>query len=257
MKKNNKSWILFLTAILVCGLFTLTGASAASAAAEAAAASSETKNGWKTESGYKYYYINGKKQTGLKTIKKKLYYFDSKGRLTVSRHGIKIGKNYYAINAKGVATKVTEVEGLAGIRVDKLAGKTTNKNTLLKKAFNWSRELKYRSVKETKKNAAAYYGTYGFKNNCGDCYVQAAAFYWMAKSIGFTNMSFVQGTVPSTKGVNQPHGWVERKVGKKYYFFDPNAAGDKKAKVTYNFLYGTPGSLHYNDSHNHRVQYTE
>ena len=217
----------------------------------------EVKNGWIKEKGATYHYKNGEKLTGLQKINKKLYYFDKSGKRVDNKRGIRIGKYYYKINSKGVAVKVSEAEGLAGIQVDRLAGKTTDKNAILKKAFNWSAKLKYglKGLKKATKNQAEYYGAFGFKNNYGDCYVQAATFYWMAKSIGFSGMKFVQGYVPSTTGVKQPHGWVERKVGTKYYFFDPNAAGEKKAKTTYNFLYGTPGSFAYNDSHQHKVQY--
>ena len=60
------------------------------------------KNGFRTVNGKKYYYKNGKKVT--------------------NKYGYKIGKNYYRISKKGVVTKVSEAEGLAGIRLDKCGG---------------------------------------------------------------------------------------------------------------------------------------
>lgn len=213
------------------------------------------KNQWKSSF---YYGKNGARLTGLQTINNKVYYLGgTNGKKITNKLGIKVGKNYYRINGSGVCTRVSEVMGLAGIQLEKL-GMGTNQEKNLKKAFDWSTSVRYMAMQGPAdgKNIPEYYAIYGFKTKpgWGDCNVNSATFYYMAKVLGYTDMQFIQGRVPQANGVMGDHAWCERKVGTKYYFFDPNAAA--AGKVGFNFLYGTSGSYRYMDSHNHVVQAT-
>jgi hypothetical protein len=107
---------------------------------------------------------------------------------------------------------------------------------------------------------------YGFGAGRGDCAVQAATFYYMAKVLGYNNFEFVEAkivtagnkeTLKVTK--TSPHAWVEKVSGGKRYFFDPNAAYQKRKTnasyktdaTTYNFQFGAKGTYWYYDSHGH------
>ena len=148
-------------------------------------------------------------------------YYNKKGKLVKNKYGYKIGKKYYRISKKGVVTKLSTAEGLAGARLDKCGGN-------LKKAFKWSStKIRYfGNVGKPKKgqNEVEHYATYGFRNGRGDCYVMAATFCMMAKVKGNKNVYMVKGTVPQANGKNGAHGWCEVKNGKKTYVYDPNFA---------------------------------
>lgn len=150
----------------------------------------------------------------------KTYYYKN-GKMVKNKYGIKIKGKYYRISKKGIVTKVSTAEGLAGIRLDKCGGD-------LKKAFTWSStKIKYfANVGKPKKgqNEVEYYATYGFRNRRGDCYVMAATFCMMAKVKGNKTVYMVKGTVPQANGKNGAHGWCEVKNGKKTYVYDPNFA---------------------------------
>ncbi len=150
----------------------------------------------------------------------KTYYYKN-GKMVKNKYGIKIKGKYYRISKKGIVTKVSTAEGLAGIRLDKCGGD-------LKKAFTWSStKIQYSgNVGKPKKgqNEVEYYATYGFKKGRGDCYVMAATFCMMAKVKGNKTVYMVKGTVPQANGKNGAHGWCEVKNGKKTYVYDPNFA---------------------------------
>ena len=185
-------------------------------------------------------------KNGFYTKDGKTYYYKS-GKLVKDKLGIKIKKSYYKISKKGVVTKVSEAEGLAGIRLEK-CGRD------LKKAFKWSSTniQYYGSVKKPKKsqNEVEYYAAYGFKNGRGDCYVMAATFCMMAKVKGYKNVRFVKGSVPQRNGVNGEHAWCEIKTRGKIYVSDPNFAYSYKnnpnAHSGYMFKYNTKGTYKYN-----------
>lgn len=182
------------------------------------------KNGFRTVKGKKYYYKNGKKVT--------------------NKYGYKIGKNYYRISKKGVVTKVSEAEGLAGIRLDKCGGD-------LKKAFKWSSNLGYMADcgKPSKgQKEVEHYAIYGFKYGRGDCYVMAATFCMMAKVKGL-KVYYVKGQIKKSGGRFGEHGWCEVSYKGKTLVYDPNFAkefkGVKGAHSGYKFTYGQGGTLQY------------
>ena len=173
-------------------------------------------------------------------------YYNKNGKLVKNKYGYKIGKYYYRITKKGVATRISTAQGLAGARLDKCGGD-------LKKAFKWSStKIKYwGNVGKPRKgqNQVEYYATYGFKNGRGDCYVMAATFCMMAKAKGL-KVRFVKGSVPQRNGKNGAHAWCEIKSGSTWYVYDPNFAYSYKnnpnAHSGYKFKYGTKGTYKYN-----------
>lgn len=185
-------------------------------------------------------------KNGLVTVNGKLNYYKN-GKLVKDKLGIKIKKKYYKIDKKGVATRVSEAEGLAGIRLEK-CGRD------LRKAFNWSstKITYFGNCGKPRKGQkeVEYYATYGFKYGKGDCYVMAATFCMMAKVKGYSRVYFVKGSVPQANGTNGAHGWCEIKTKGKIYVFDPNFAytyrNNPNVNSGYMFRYGTPKTYKYN-----------
>ena len=93
----------------------------------------EKKEGWETVDGVKYYYVNGEKITNkVEKIGKYTYCFDKTGKLVTNKPYYKVNaKTYYKIKKNGQATKLSAVETMAAVRLQKCKGN-------LKKAFNWS-----------------------------------------------------------------------------------------------------------------------
>lgn len=191
----------------------------------------------------------------------KQYYYNSQGKLVKGKYGYKIGSSYYKISSTGVLTKVSKAEGLAGIQLNSYYGKS--KSQALWQAFQWSAKFDY-FTNNTKvpsgQSKAAYFGVYGFQHKRGDCNVQAATFYWMAKVLGY-KVKFVQGYVPTAADKNgKPtkfgaHAWTTITSGGKTYVYDPNFSGhcmknniSKGIKSGYKFEYGTKGTYRYFNS---------
>ena len=185
----------------------------------------------------------------------KTYIYTEKGKQIKNKPVYKLvvdGKEqYYSVNKKGVAKKLTGLKKLAAERLTLLkAGKKKSVKNL-KKAFLWSAKLKYRNntVKKKGSKAAKYYGKYGFENMRGDCNTQAFTFYWMAKVLGYSP-KVIQGYVPDGSLSNlRRHAWVIMKIGKKQYYFDPNfnqTFSKSKGKYCgFKFRYGTKGTYRY------------
>lgn len=129
----------------------------------------EKKEGWETVDGVKYYYVNGEKITNkVEKIGKYTYCFDKTGKLVTNKPYYKVNaKTYYKIKKNGQATKLSAVETMAAVRLQKCKGN-------LKKAFNWSVSLQYAGNVKVSKKTPTEYGLYGFKTGSGDCYVMAA-----------------------------------------------------------------------------------
>ena len=205
----------------------------------------EVKNGWETVNGVKYYYENGKKVTNkAKKIGKYIYCFDKSGKLVTNKPYYKINaQTYYKIKKNGQATKLSTVETMAAIRLQKCKGN-------LKTAFNWSASLKYAGNIKISKKTPTEYGLYGFRTGNGDCYVMAATFYWMAKVAGY-DAHYVKGYVPKKNGTKGAHAWVEidHKVGgkTKTYVYDPNFQQEYASwgYSGYKFVYGTKHTPRY------------
>lgn len=202
----------------------------------------EKKEGWETVDGVKYYYVNGEKITNkVKKIGKYTYCFDKTGKLVTNKPYYKVNsKTYYKIKKNGQATKLSTVETMAAVRLQKCKGN-------LKKAFNWSVSLQYAGNVKVSKKTPTEYGLYGFKTGSGDCYVMAATFYWMAKVAGY-DAHYVKGYFQKSGGKKGAHAWVEidQKVNgkKKTYVYDPNF--QKEYKLNGNKLtYGAKRTLKY------------
>lgn len=149
-------------------------------------------------------------------------------------------KTYYKIKKNGQATKLSAVETMAAIRLQRCKGN-------LKKAFNWSVSLQYEGNVKVSKKTPTEYGLYGFKTGSGDCYVMAATFYWMAKVAGY-DAHYVKGYFQKAGGKKGAHAWVEidQKVKgkKKTYVYDPNFQKEYKLNG-YKLTYGAKKTLKY------------
>lgn len=202
----------------------------------------EKKEGWETVDGVKYYYVNGEKITNkVKKIGKYTYCFDKTGKLVTNKPYYKVNsKTYYKIKKNGQATKLSTVETMAAIRLQKYKGN-------LKKAFNWSASLQYRGTVNVSKKTPTEYGLYGFKTSGGDCYVMASTFYWMAKVAGY-DAHYVKGYFQKSGGRKGAHAWVEidQKVGgkTKTYVYDPNFQQEYELNG-YKLTYGAKKTLKY------------
>ena len=202
----------------------------------------EQKEGWDTVDGVKYYYVNGEKITNkVEKIGKYTYCFDKTGKLVTNKPYYKVNaKTYYKIKKNGQATKLSAVETMAAVRLQKCKGN-------LKKAFNWSVSLQYAGNVKVSKKTPTEYGLYGFKTGSGDCYVMAATFYWMAKVAGY-DAHYVKGYFQKSGGKKGAHAWVEidQKVNgkKKTYVYDPNFQKEYKLNG-YKLTYGAKRTLKY------------
>lgn len=202
----------------------------------------EKKEGWETVDGVKYYYVNGEKITNkVEKIGKYTYCFDKIGKLVTNKPYYKVNaKTYYKIKKNGQATKLSAVETMAAVRLQKCKGN-------LKKAFNWSVSLQYAGNVKVSKKTPTEYGLYGFKTGSGDCYVMAATFYWMAKVAGY-DAHYVKGYFQKSGGKRGAHAWVEidQKVKgkKKTYVYDPNFQKEYKLNG-YKLTYGAKRTLKY------------
>lgn len=202
----------------------------------------EKKEGWETVDGVKYYYVNGEKITNkVKKIGKYTYCFDKTGKLVTNKPYYKVNsKTYYKIKKNGQATRLSTVETMAAVRLQKCKGN-------LKKAFNWSVSLQYAGNVKVSKKTPTEYGLYGFKTGSGDCYVMAATFYWMAKVAGY-DAHYVKGYFQKSGGKKGAHAWVEidQKVHgkKKTYVYDPNFQKEYKLNG-YKLTYGAKRTLKY------------
>mgnify|MGYP000806882322 CR=1 FL=1 len=202
----------------------------------------EKKEGWETVDGVKYYYVNGEKITNkVKKIGKYTYCFDKTGKLVTNKPYYKVNsKTYYKIKKNGQATRLSTVETMAAVRLQKCKGN-------LKKAFNWSVSLQYAGNVKVSKKTPTEYGLYGFKTGSGDCYVMAATFYWMAKVAGY-DAHYVKGYFQKSGGKKGAHAWVEidQKVKgkKKTYVYDPNFQKEYKLNG-YKLIYGAKRTLKY------------
>lgn len=202
----------------------------------------EKKEGWEIVDGVKYYYVNGEKITNkVKKIGKYTYCFDKTGKLVTNKPYYKVNaKTYYKIKKNGKATKLSAVETMAAVRLQKCKGN-------LKKAFNWSVSLQYAGNVKVSKKTPTEYGLYGFKTGSGDCYVMAATFYWMAKVAGY-DAHYVKGYFQKSGGKKGAHAWVEidQKVNgkKKTYVYDPNFQKEYKLNG-YKLTYGAKRTLKY------------
>ena len=71
------------------------------------------------------------------------------------------------------------------------------------------------------KTTMEWYAEYGFVNGKGNCYVMAAMFCEMAKTLGY-DAHLISGKVPLWNGGWGPHSWVEVIIDGVVYVCDPD-----------------------------------
>ncbi|MBM6828821.1 GBS Bsp-like repeat-containing protein [Anaerotignum lactatifermentans] len=69
--------------------------------------------------------------------------------------------------------------------------------------------------------ADQWYALQAFENREGNCFCYAAAFYQLAKGLGY-DAKFVEGKVAMARGGYDPHGWVEITINGATYICDPD-----------------------------------
>lgn|GEM_PF-3343316 len=77
-----------------------------------------------------------------------------------------------------------------------------------------------------------WYAVKAFEERKGNCYSYAAAFYWLAKELGY-EVQYIEGQVTAARGGYTPHGWVNVKINGAWYICDPE--GQAEIKGGYNF----------------------
>lgn len=80
-------------------------------------------------------------------------------------------------------------------------------------------------------DAAQWYALQAFENRAGNCYCYAAAFYQLAKGLGY-DAHFIDGEVGLRRGGFGPHGWVIINKDGGSYICDPES---QHSIGTYNF----------------------
>ena len=70
--------------------------------------------------------------------------------------------------------------------------------------------------------SAQWYANYAFENRQGNCFCYAAAFYWLAKGLGY-DVEYIEGQVGMAAGGYGPHGWVIVTIDGVPYICDPEA----------------------------------
>lgn len=194
---------------------------------------------------YSYYDENGKKAVGLTTVKKRTYYFDSKGiqvngwqqiknsyyffRIAngsgaymvtnTTVNGIKLGKNGKAVlktTASKDKVKLLYNSQLTARKI--ITNNTMTKSQKLRALYDWTqkntniRKTNIGGFKRSKPDWDVYYG--GLVLNAktlparGDCYTYASTFGYLANAIGY------KATICSSGG----HGFVM--IDQKFY--DPS-----------------------------------
>ena len=88
-----------------------------------------------------------------------------------------------------------------------------------------------------------WYALYGLESHYGDCRTFAAAFYQLAKGMGY-NARYVYGYVPNRSGGMIDHAWVEITMGGTTYVFDPDFQYET-GRNGYQIRYGMSGTWRY------------
>lgn len=93
----------------------------------------------------------------------------------------------------------------------------------LYQAYRWSASFRYQTVNPSTclSNGNAWCAQYGFTNGCGNCYIKAATFTYMARALGY-QANTIYGVLPNTGGRNYPHAWCEIVVNGTTYLVDPD-----------------------------------
>ncbi|MDO4622198.1 MAG: transglutaminase domain-containing protein [Eubacteriales bacterium] len=114
----------------------------------------------------------------------------------------------------------------------------------LEAAFNWAASIPYVSSGRNASAGCEYFAKWTFSNSHGDCYGMSAAFYQMAKALGY-DAHWVAGYVPLNGGGMGGHGWVEISGYKGgTYVFDPDFQHES-GRNGFAIYYGQGGTWRY------------
>ena len=114
------------------------------------------------------------------------------------------------INADGVLTKAAE---LASEVLDEIGWD-------LKEAYAYCRDKKVVNLESPQDNGTAWCAEYLFTNDEGECVTKSAAFYYLAKTLGYKNIVHLYGSVYAS-GQDWAHAWCEMEEDGEVYIFDP------------------------------------
>ena len=180
---------------------------------------------YKTENGKRYYSAateftyKTKKAVGWLTINGKRYYYDKNGDLVKNQY-----VDGYKLSSNGAMTDKSYklYKKVRAVISEKTKGITDNEKKL-KACFDYlSNNFSY-----LRDDSAFYDGwqiDYAYtilSTGKGNCYKFASAFAFIARELGY-DASVIVGQVTSVSGGFIPHGWVEIKVDKNVYVYDPD-----------------------------------
>ena len=210
--------------------------------------------GWIEADGKRYYGMpDGHLQTGWLSFGNTYYFCTSDG--SVAKGWAQVGSyRYYFDPQTGKKATNTTVDG---IRLG-YTGRTSTAyqaaqrvlNSVgwnLRAAFNWSAGMPYRSTTANSSPGAEWFANYGFTNHCGNCYVMASTFYYMADLLGY-NARQMTGYVPLARGGMGPHSWVEIKFDNGTYVYDPDFTNET-GRNGFHIYYGMSGTWRYSSYH--------
>lgn len=190
------------------------------------------KNGKKYRANYRGTLIKGKNCT----IDKNVYYFNTLGEL----QGYKAKGSYYNANDKQMSQSeqiVFKADITTLKRAKKIVAQITNdtmsKQEKLKKCFDWviSKPYATRRAFNNAKGWPAEYANDHFVSGRGNCFSDAAAFAYMAKALGYTDVYLC---VDTNYDWANAHGWAQ--IGGLAY--DPLFAESKNYKKNFGAKYG-------------------
>jgi len=185
------------------------------------------KKGWQNlEKGRYYFGKDGVMRTGLVEIKNKYYLFSSKGILMTGEQSvgkltyflnengqveavIKKGVVYEANGKKAEDTKALHYETL--MRAKQIAAQITNdrmsKKEKIRACFEWVVKKPYVTPRkfENTEGWPAVYANDHFIKGAGNCQSDAAAFAYLAKAIGCSEVY----VCTDSEGWGLPHSWAE------------------------------------------------
>lgn len=112
--------------------------------------------------------------------------------------------------------------------------KSNSKKAALKKVFNYTAKFQYGRATmgfkpEKTKNWERDFAKAMLKTKRGSCYHSAAAFAYLAKKVTGYQVRIGYGQAKAFSQKYQAHAWVEIKIGKTWYTYDPNAAAMKSS----------------------------
>ena len=208
--------------------------------------------GWKKDAnGTSYFQSNGVRASGLTQIDGKYYYFDSNGFMKtgtfqeggntyyMTEDGVlevwKTKNTYYdSSNKKMTTIQAEDFETLQ--RAKKIAAEITNSSMSqaqkLRKCFDWVKAKPYMTRRKFN-NAPGWPALYAndhFIYVSGNCQSDAAAFAYLAKALGYTDVY----VCADSTGWGLPHSWTEING----LVYDPLFAEAKGFSQNYGVRYG-------------------